>query len=339
MQRTASRRRLLGCLGGCLRGCLRGCLTAAALAIAAGVSFAQGAYPNRPVRLVVAYPPGGPLDVLARTLAQPLGEALGQTVIVDNKAGAGGVIGSDFVSKAAADGYTLLFGSTPLTIQETLMPKLPYSVLKDFTPIAKMAEGPQALVVGKAVPVNSVKELLDYAKAQNGALNYASPSGGGSNHLAAEMFKTMGGFSATHVPYKGGAPAEIAVIAGHVTFMFGAFSSSMAQVETGRLKVLGVSSRKRMTMAPDVPTIAETLPGFEVVSWYGVLGPPGMPPAITSRLNVEINKILDSADLKKRFVAMDLEATVGSSEQFGEYIRQNTGMWARAIKDGNVKAE
>ena len=332
MQRTSGRRRILVCLA-------TAALATAALATTARSSYAQGAYPNKPVRLVVAYPPGGPLDVLARTLAQPLGEALGQTVFVENKAGAGGVIGSDFVSKAAADGYTLLFGSTPLTIQETLLPKLPYSVLKDFTPIAKMAEGPQALVVGNAVPVRNVKELVDYAKAENGRLNYASPSAGGSNHLAAEMFKTMAGFSATHVPYKGGAPAEIDVISGQVTFMFGAFSSSMAQAKSGRLKVLGVSSRKRMTMAPDVPTIAETLPGFEVVSWYGVLGPAGMPPAIVSRLNAEINKILGSAEMKKRFIAMDLDETAGSAEQFGEYIRENTGMWARVIREGNVKAE
>ncbi|MGE4242477.1 Bug family tripartite tricarboxylate transporter substrate binding protein [Ramlibacter sp.] len=327
MQARALRRHVLGGL--------------AALALAASVApaFAQGAYPNRPVRLVVAYPPGGPLDVLARSLAQPLGEALGQTVIVDNKAGAGGVIGSDFVAKAAPDGYTLLFGSTPLTIQETLLAKLPYSVLKDFTPIAKMAEGPQALVVGNSVPVKTVKELVDYGKAQGGKLNYASPSAGGSNHLAAEMFKTMAGFSATHVPYKGGAPAEIDLISGQVTFMFGAFSSSMAQAERGRLKVLGVTSKKRMATAPDVPAIGETIPGFEVVSWYGVLGPPGLPPAIASRLNAEINKILGSPEMKKRFATMDLEATAETPEQFASYIRQNTAMWSRVIKEANVKAE
>ena len=319
--------------------CILGGLAVLGLVTAVGPSFAQGAYPNRPIRLVVAYPPGGPLDVLARSLAQPLGEALGQTVIVDNKAGAGGVIGSDFVAKAAPNGYTLLFGSTPLAIQETLLAKLPYSALKDFTPIAKMAEGPQALVVGTAVPVKTVKELVDYGKAQNGKLNYASPSAGGSNHLAAEMFKTMAAFSALHVPYKGGAPAEFDLISGQVTFMFGAFSSSMAQAEKGRLRVLGVSSKKRMATAPDVPTIAETIPGFEVVSWYGVLGPPGMPAAITSRLNAEINKILGSADMSKRFAAMDLEATPGSAEQFGEYIRQNIGMWSQVIKDANIKAE
>lgn len=302
-------------------------------------AFAQSAWPNKPIRLVVAYPPGGPLDVLARSLAQPLGEALGQPVVVDNRAGAGGVIGSDFVAKSAPDGYTLLYGSTPLSIQETLLPKLPYSVYKDFTPIANMALGPQALVVGNSVPVNSVKELIDYGKAQNGRLNYASPSAGGSNHLAAEMFKSMAGFEATHVPYKGGAPAEIDLIAGQVTFMFGAFSSSMAQAEKGRLKVLGVSSRKRMAKAPNVPAIAETLPGFEVESWYGVLGPAGLSPVITARLNAEINRILGSEDMRKRFIAMDLDATPWTPPQFSDHIRQNTAMWSKVIKDANVKAE
>ena len=318
----------------------RRALALGALALAADrPAFAQAGYPNKPIRLVVAYPPGGPLDVLARSLAQPLGEALGQPIVVDNRAGAGGVIGSDHVAKAAPDGYTLLFGSTPLSIQETLLPKLPYSVYKDFTPIANMALGPQALVVGNSVPANSVRELIDYGKAQAGKLNYASPSAGGSNHLAAEMFKSMAGFQATHVPYKGGAPAEIDLIAGQVTFMFGAFSSSMARAERGRLKVLGVSSKKRMAKAPQVPAIAETLPGFEVESWYGVLGPAGLPPAITNRLNAEIDKILGSEEMKKRFAAMDLEATPWSPAQFSEFIRQNTAMWTKVIKDANVKVE
>jgi len=315
-------------------------LAAIAMSLASGPgAFAQSVWPNRPLKLIVAYPPGGPLDVLARSLAQPLGEALGQTILVENRAGAGGVIGSDYVAKAAPDGYTLLFGSTPLSIQETLLPKLPYSVYKDFTPIANMALGPQALVVGNSIPVNSVKELIDFGKSQNGRLNYASPSAGGSNHLAAEMFKSMAGLDATHVPYKGGAPAEIDLIGGQVTFMFGAFSSSMAQAEKGRLKVLGVSSKKRMAKAPHVPAISETLPGFEVESWYGLLGPSGLSSAITTRLNKEINRILGSEDMKKRFAAMDLEATHWTASQFTDYIRQSTAMWAKVIKDANVKAD
>lgn len=301
--------------------------------------FAADPYPSKPIRLVVAYPPGGPLDVMARTLAEPLARALGQPVIVDNRAGAGGVIGSDLVSKATADGYTLLFGSTPLTIQETLLTKLPYSISRDFSPIAKLAEGPQVLIVGNAVPVRTVRELIDFGKSQDGKINYASPSAGGSNHLAAEMFKQMAGIRATHIAYKGGAPAEIDLIGGHVTFMFGALTGSLRQAERGRMRVLGVTSKKRMPGAPDLPTIAETLPGFEVVSWYGVLGPPGMPDAIVGRLNAEINHVMNQPDMGKRLATLDLEATPGTASQFGEYLRQNTVMWGKVIKDAGITAE
>ena len=308
-------------------------------ALMSGASAQVGDYPNKPVRLVVAYPPGGPLDTMARMLGEQLGNALGKPVVVDNRPGAGGIIGSDLVAKAPADGYTLLFGSTPLSIQETLTPKLPYSAARDFTPIAKMAVGSQMLVVGNSVPARSVRELIDHARSLDGRMNYASPSAGGSNHLAAEMFKLMGGFKATHVPYKGGAPAEIDVIGGQVLFMFGAVSSSMRQVEAGRLRALAVTSKERMPSAPNVPTLAETLPGFEVVSWYGVLGPAGMPPGVVSRLNTEINRIIVQPDMKKRLLALDLEPTPGTPVQFGDYLKQNIGMWARVIKDAGVTAE
>ena len=316
----------------------RACASLVMLA-AASQGFAADPYPVKPIRLVVAYPPGGPLDVMARTLAEPLGKALGQPVIVDNRAGAGGVIGSDLVSKAAADGYTLLFGSTPLTIQETLLAKLPYSIARDFSPIAKLAEGPQVLIVGNTVPARTLRELIEYGKAQDGKINYASPSAGGSNHLAAEMFKLMAGIKATHIPYKGGAPAEIDLIGGQVTFMFGALTGSLRQAERGRLRVLGVTSKKRMPGAPDLPTIAETLPGFEVVSWYGVLGPPGLPDAIVTRLNADINAVMTQPDMSKRLVTLDLEATPGSAAQFGAYLRQNTAMWGKVIKDAGITAE
>lgn len=326
------------------RAALRVCAGAAAsLALCAGlVTRAQGQtsdYPNRPVRLVVAYPPGGPLDTMARMLADKLGQSLGKPVVVDNRPGAGGVIGSDLVAKAPADGYTLLFGSTPLSIQETLTPKLPYSALRDFTPIAKMGDGPQVLVVGNAVPARTVSELIAYAKSLDGKINYASPSSGGSNHLAGELFKLTGGFKATHIPYKGGAPALTDLIGGQVSFMFAAVATSMQHVEAGRLRALGVTSKQRIVSAPHVPTIAETLPGFEVVSWYGVLGPPGMPPAIVSRLNGEINRIIVDPDMKKRLIALDVEVTPDTPAQFGEFIRQNTGMWANVIKTAGVTAE
>ena len=314
-------------------------IPAAAFAGNGVAALAQDNYPSRPVRLVVAYPPGGPVDTLARTLAPPLGEYLGQPIVIENRPGAAGVIGSDHVAKAQPDGHVLLFGSTPLSIQETLLKKLPYSILKDFTAIANMAEGPQALVVGNDVPVSSVRELIEYAKAQKGKLNFASPSTGGSNHLAAEMFKTMGGFEATHIPYNGGAPAEIDLIAGRVAFMFGAFSNSMAQAERGRLKVLGVSSRQRMSTAPNVPTIAEVLPQFEVMSWYGVLGPARMPSAVTQKINAGIHQALALPEMRKRLATMDLEPAAQSADHFDDYIRRNTAMWAKVISEGNVKAD
>lgn len=298
-----------------------------------------GDYPNKPVRLIVAYPPGGPLDTMARMLAEPLSQVLGKPVLVENRPGAGGVIGSDAVAKAPADGYTLLFGSTPLSIQETLTPKLPYSALRDFSPIAKMGDGPQVLVVGNSVPARDVAELIAHAKSLDGKMNYASPSTGGSNHLAAELFKLTGGFKATHVPYKGGAPAMTDVIGGQVSFMFGAVATSMQQVEAGRMRALGVTSKRRLASAPQVPTIAETLPGFEVVSWYGVLGPAGMPSAIVNRLNSEVNKIIVSPEMRKRLLGLDVEPTPDTPAQFGEFIKQNTAMWANVIKTAGLTAE
>ena len=306
----------------------------------ADAAIAQPAgYPTKPVRLVVAYPPGGPVDLIARLLAEPLGRGLGQPVIVENRAGAGGVIGSDAVAKSTPDGYMLLLGTTPLAIQETLLPKLPYSALRDFTPIALIADGPQVLVVGSSVPVRTAAEFIEYAKAQDGKLNYASPSSGGANHLATEMFKARAGFKATQVPFNGNGPAEIALIGGHVGFMFSSLTSSLPQVESGRLRALGVTSKRRLANAPEIPTIAETLPGFEVSSWFGVLGPARIPAPIVDRLNAEINKVIEQADMKKRLVSLYLEAPPGSPAQFGEFIRQNTAMWGKVIKDSGTVHE
>jgi len=322
------------------RGLRRSLLAGLAGLALFGVGAAQaGDYPNKPIRLVVAYPPGGPLDILARVLAEPLGKALGQPLIVENRAGAGGVIGSDFVAKAAPDGYTILLGSTPLAIQETLYRKLPYSATRDLTPIANLAEGPQVLVVGSKVPVKTVQELIDYGKAQHGKLNYASPSAGGTNHLAAELLKLRGGFEATHIAYKGGAPAEIAIISGDVAFGFGALTGSLQQVRQGRLRALGVTSKERWPSAPDVPAIAETLPGFDVSSWYGLLGPAGMPAEVVQRLNGEVNKILAEPATKKRLVELDLLPAPGTPDQFRSYIHQNIDMWGKVVRDAKITVD
>ena len=294
-----------------------------------------GLIPNKPIRLVVAYPPGGPVDLIARLLAEPLGRGLGVPVIVENRAGAGGVIGSDLVSKSVPDGHTLLLGTTPIAIQETLLPKLPYSALRDFSPVALLAEGPQILVVGAALPVRTASELVDYVKAQDGKLNYASPSSGGANHLATEMFKVRAGIKAAAVHYNGNGPAEIALIGGHVGFMFTSLTSSLPQVDSGRLRALGVTSRKRLANVPDIPALAETFPGFEVSSWFGVLGPARMPPTIVLRLNAEINKVIEQ-DMKKRLTALYLETPTGSPAQFDDFIRHNIALWAKVIKDSGT---
>jgi tripartite-type tricarboxylate transporter receptor subunit TctC len=312
-------------------------LGAWSMAFASGPSWSQD-FPSKPLRMVVAYPPGGPVDVVARIIEEPLSKALGQPIIIEYKPGAGGVIGSDFVAKSRADGYTLLMGSTPLAIQETLVAKLPYSALTDFTTISNVAEGPQVLVIPTKLPVNSVRELIDYAKAK-GSLNFASPSAGGSNHLAAEMFKGAAGINATHIPYKGSAPAEVDLIGGQVDFMFGALTTSLRHVESGRLRALGVTTKTRFANAPNIPTIAETLPGFEVSSWYGLLGPKGIPPQITNRINAEVNKIILSADVRARLNKVDLEPSPGSADHFGQYLRQNTEAWRKVIKDNNVKTD
>lgn len=312
-------------------------LAALSTIAASGPAAAQGAaYPVRAIRLVVAYPPGGPVDLIARLLAEPLARGLGQPVIVENRAGAGGVIGTDAVAKAAADGYTLLLGTTPIAIQETLIPKLPYSALRDLSPVALIAEGPQILVVGAALPVRSAAELIEYARAQDGKLNYASPSAGGANHLATEMFKARAGFKAAAVHYNGNGPAEIALIGGHVGFMFTSLTSSLPQVESGRMRALGVTSKKRLANAPDIPAIAESLPGFDATSWFGVLGPARLPAAVIERLNLEINKVIEQPDMKKRLTALYLEAPPRSPGEFDAFIRQNIASWAKVIKDAGV---
>jgi tripartite-type tricarboxylate transporter receptor subunit TctC len=322
------------------RGLCTGLLAAIGwVALVGAVAAQPDEYPSKPIHLVVAYPPGGPVDILARELELPLGRALGQPLIIENRAGAGGVIGSDFVARARPDGYTILLGSTPLAIQETLYPKLPYSATRDLTPIANLALGPQVLVVGSAVPVKTVRELIEYGKKQQGKLNYASPSAGGTNHLAAELLKLRGGFQATHIAYKGGAPAEMAIISGDVAFGFGALTGSLQQVREGRLRALGVTSKERWPSAPDVPAIAETLPGFDVSSWYGLLGPAGLPAHVVQRLNSEVNKILAQAAMKKRLVDLDLLPAPGTPVQFGAFFHQNIDMWGKVVRDAKITVD
>ena len=298
------------------------------------------AYPLKAIQLVVAYPPGGPVDVVGRFLAERLTQLLGQNVFINNRAGAGGIIGTEFVARSAPDGYTLLLTSTPLAIQETLYKKLPYAALRDFSAIAEVARGPQMLVVGLSIPATSVRELIALAKSQPGKLSYASPSTGGANHLAAEMLKTMAGIDAVHVPYKGGAPAELDLIAGRVAFMFHSLPAAMQQVKAGRLRALAVTSVRRTSAAPDVPTVAESgLPDFEVSSWYGVVGPAGLPAEVVARLNADINKALLGPEMKERMTSLGIEGTAGTPADFTEFLKRDIARWAKVIKDSGATAD
>ncbi len=298
----------------------------------AGTAFAQS-FPAKTIRIILPFPPGGPTDFYARLVAQKLTDYLGQQVLVDNRAGASGIIGTEMVAKAAPDGYTLLFMSTHHAINPSLYKKLPYDAVKDFTPLTLVAANPNVLVAHPSLPVNSIKELIALAKAKPGQLNYASNSIGGGNHLSAELFKAMAGIDIEHIPYKGQAPAMNDLLAGHAKLMFTSVGLTVPNVKAGKLKALGVTSPKRVANLPDVPAIGETVPGYEANSWFGMWGPARMPKEIVSRLNRELVKALQSPDVKKRFKEMDAEAGGDSPEEFAAFQKAEMAKWAKVIKD------
>jgi tripartite-type tricarboxylate transporter receptor subunit TctC len=301
--------------------------------------YAQG-YPNKSIRLVVPYPPGGGTDVIARPLAQKLTENLGQQVIVDNRGGAGGNIGMEFVAKSAPDGYTLVVGLTAqLAVNPSLFPKLPYDPLKDFAPITLLGDQPYLLVVHPSVPAKSVKEFIALARARPGQLTYASSGNGSGAHLAGEMLKTMAHIDIVHVPYKGAGQAMPDFIAGQVQFSFITHTSSGPLVQSGRLRALGVTTVKRSPALPDLPAIAETVPGYDSAVWYGVLAPAGTPREIVARLNREILRVLGSPDFHQRFT-MAAVAPIGSTpEQLGEYIKSEIARWAKLVKESGARID
>ena len=307
--------------------------------IALGAS-AQG-YPTRPIRLVVPFPAGGTTDILARAVSQKLTEAFGQAVVVDNRPGAAGNIGSDLVAKSTPDGYTLLMGTVGThAINPSLYAKMPYDHVKDFIPVVLVAGVPNVLVVNPALPVNSVADLIKLAKDKPGTINFASSGSGTSIHLSGELFKTMAGVDMTHVPYKGSAPALTDLIGGQVQIMFDNLPSSLAQIKAGKLRAVAVTSLKRAPALPDVPTISESgLPGFEASSWFGVLAPAGTPAPIVARLNAEVNKWLQSPEGKEQLLAQGAEVAGGSPEQFVAHIRAETDKWAKVVKASGAKVD
>jgi len=304
------------------------------------VASAQG-YPNRTIRLVVPFPAGGTTDILAREVAQKLTEVLGQAVVVDNRPGAAGNIGSDLVAKSAPDGYTLLMGTVGThAINPSLYSKMPYDHVKDFAPVVLVAGVPNVLVVNPALPVNSVSDLIKLAKDKPGQINFASSGSGTSIHLSGELFKTMAGIDMTHVPYKGSSPALTDLIGGQVQIMFDNLPSALPQIKGGRLRAIAVTSLKRAPVLPDIPTINESgLPGFEASSWFGVLAPAGTPAPIVARINTEVNKWLQSADAREKLLGQGAEAAGGSPEQFANHIRAESEKWAKVVKASGAKVD
>lgn len=298
-------------------------------------------YPVKTVRIIVTFPPGGPTDIVGRSLAQKFTETFKQQFVVDNRAGAGGVIGTDVAAKSAPDGHTLLLGtSSGLSLNPALNPKLPYNAFNDFAPISLVVINPQILVLHPSLPANSVKDLIRLAKARPGQINYASVGQGSPNHLGIEMLKAMAGIDMVHIPYKGTAPAITDLLAGQVSLMFNSMPSVLPQVKSGKLKGIAVGSAKRSPAAPEIPTVAEAgVPGFEYVTWYGLFAPAATPRDIVARLNTEVVRILADPELAQRFSSQGAEPSSTTPEQLAKFQRDEHERWKRVIQSAAIKLE
>jgi tripartite-type tricarboxylate transporter receptor subunit TctC len=310
-------------------------LTALAL-----TASAQTAYPNKPVRIVVPYPPGGPTDTAARVVFQQVAESTGQQFIIDNRPGAGGNIGAEIVARAAPDGYTLLVATTAHAINMSLFKNINYDVVKDFAPITLLTQGPLVLVATPSFPANNVRELIALAKAKPGTLNFASSGNGQSTHLSGELFNTMAGIKLSHIPYKGSAPALTDVMGGQVPLMFDTMLSAMPFVKSGKLKALAVTSTDRSPAAPDLPTIAESgLPGYSVFAWNGLLAPAGTPKAVIAQLSEELKKAMALSQVKEKFSAQGFDASWDTPDQFGTFLKGEVDKWTRTVKASGATLE
>jgi tripartite-type tricarboxylate transporter receptor subunit TctC len=320
-------------------------LRVAAMAIIAAIAgvapaFAQP-YPAKPIRLVVPFPPSGATDIVARALAQKLGDALGTSIVVDNRPGAGGTIGSDLVAKAAPDGYTLLLSTTSThSIAPSLYARLPYSVERDFAPVIHVADATNILVVTPSLPVTNVRELIALAKAKPGEFNYASSGNGTIVHLTAELFAASAGIKLTHVPYKGTALALTDLMTGQVSILFDNIVSALPHVKDGKLKALAVTSAKRSPLVPELPTVSESgLPGFVSDTYFGVFAPAATPPEIVARLNGAINRILAAPEFQERLATLGAQAAGGTPGEFALIVKSESAKWAKVVKESNVRAD
>ena len=309
------------------------------LALLAAAATAQP-YPSRPVRLIIPFPPGGSNDIVGRMAAAQLGERLGQAVVVDNRTGAGGTIGTDVAAKALPDGYTLLLISTAHAFNAAMYKKLPYDPAGSFVPVAMLGTGPAALVVHPSLPVHSVQDLIALAKQKPGQLNWAAAGVGSFQHLASALFRQQAGVDVVFVQYKGGGPAMMDLIAGHADVSMGSLIQMLPHVRSGKLRALGTTGTKRSAVLPDVPTIAEAgVPGYEASNWWGIVAPAGTPPAIIERLHAELSVILTSAETKRRFEAEGADAVPMRPDEFGRFIQAETAKWARVVKEAGIRAE
>ncbi len=314
---------------------------AATLAVLAPHPAAADAYPAKPIRLVVAFPPGGGTDIIARSIAHKLAERFAQQVVVDNRPGAGGNIGTDIVAKSAPDGYTILMGSAgPLAINASLFAKMPFDPIKNLAPVTLAASTPNVLVVHPSLPARTVKELIALARAKPGEINFASSGHGTPAHLAGELFNSMAGVKLVHIPYKGAAPALADLLGGQVQIMFSTMPPALPHVKDGKLRALAVTSRKRSPATPELPTMDEAaLPGFEAITWHGVVVPAGTPAAIIARLNREIVAILHLPEVVERLSGQGAEALGSTPEEFAAYIKSESAKWAKVVRESGAKAE
>ena len=313
---------------------------AAASALAQPAPKPGGVYPSKPVRVIVPFAPGGSNDIMGRLVAQRLGESTGQTFIVDNRPGAGGIIGTEIVAKAQPDGYTLLVMSATLTVNPSLQRKLPYDTLKDLAPITNIAAAPLMLVVHPSVPARSVAELLAYARAQPDKLNFGSGGPGSTPHLAGEMLKSMARVRMTHVPYKGGGPALTDLVGGQIQLMLENIPSTLPHVKVNRLRALAVTGPKRSPLVPEVPTLSEAgVQGYELVGWNGLFAPAGTPRNIVAYLQGETARALSQPEVKERLSALGAEGVGNTPAEFSAFVRAELKKWAQVVRDANIKLD
>jgi tripartite-type tricarboxylate transporter receptor subunit TctC len=318
-------------------------LTLLRLILAAFAAFAMSSafgqtYPTRSVRVIIPFPPGGTLDTLGRALAQKLTEQMGQSFVVENRPGGNGVIGADIVAKAPADGYTLLFNASTFVTAPMTMKQVPYSVVQDFTPVALVAKAPLSVSIAKDLPITDIKSLIAYAKGKGGAMTFAVGSIGSAGHLATELLKRAGGIEYTVVPYKGTAPAFQDLLGGRIDGFIDPILGSISYHKAGQLRVVAVTSLARTPNLPDVPTVAETIPGYEFYSWYGLWGPAKLPEDIRVRLNAEVNKALAS-DMREKFSQQGLLLTPGTIDDFVKFQRDDMAQAQKVITEGNIRVE